>query len=102
MYTLKPCFSQSNIECNIGEFIKLVFSMETVRIFAARLKARREQLGLSQPQLASLIDRPQQRLSEWEKGKVEPRADTIVALARVLKVSTDWLLGVSDVKRPSQ
>ena len=37
----------------------------------------------------------------WESGKGDPSADALVDLAKVLNVSTDYLLGVSDNPAPN-
>jgi transcriptional regulator with XRE-family HTH domain len=43
-------------------------------------------------------DLPISTLSRIENGKTEVRSDTLVALARALEVSTDWLLGLSNTR----
>jgi transcriptional regulator with XRE-family HTH domain len=50
--------------------------------------------GLSQNRLAPLIGYSQQNVSDWEKGKIEPNANALVACALFFDVSTDYLLGL--------
>lgn len=40
--------------------------------------------GMKQEHLAKLIQKPRNRLSEWENGYHEPRAETLEAIAREL------------------
>lgn len=53
------------------------------RFSAKRLKAFRERMGLSAPDLASLLGVSAQSIYNWENGAVRPSDDTIVALARL-------------------
>ncbi len=60
--------------------------------FGARLKALREKRGLSQAELAAMTGVFKGQLLRYEHGRSSPTAEKIVALARVLRVSTDALL----------
>jgi len=53
--------------------------------FGENLKSVREANGFSQKQLAALMNIPQQRISEWECGKVEPTLYSLMKLIKVLK-----------------
>lgn len=53
------------------------------RFSAKRLKAFRDRMGLSAPDLASLLGVSAQSIYNWENGAVRPSEDTIVALARL-------------------
>jgi len=70
--------------------------MDWKDFFMHRLQQRREELGLSKSELARQIGTRHVTIVEFEKGRKFPAVDTLVALARVLDVSTDWLLGLSD------
>lgn len=61
--------------------------------FGARLHQLREQAGLSQLQMAEKLSVPQRTYAYWEREPVALRAEQITALADVLAVSTDFLLG---------
>lgn len=68
-----------------------------MHIMAARIKERRKQLGLSQVDLAHLVNISQTQISKYELGQNLPTADILVTLARVLQTSIDWLVGESGV-----
>ena len=57
-----------------------------------RIAALRRERGLSQAELAGAIGVSPSALGMYEQGRREPSADTMVALARALSVSTDFLL----------
>ena len=59
--------------------------------FGKNLKLVREANGLSQKKLAALLDIPQQRISEWECGKVEPTLYSLVKLIKALNSSFEEL-----------
>ena len=40
-------------------------------------------------------------ISEWKKGKVKPSPDAIIRIADYFKVTTDYLLGRTDIEEPS-
>lgn len=50
--------------------------------------------------LAAACDTDRARVHAWLKGNGTPRAEAIVAIAEFYGVSTDFLLGLSDVSRP--
>lgn len=58
---------------------------------ALRVRARREQLGLSQSEVARRLGKRQQTVNALEAGAVE-RPGYLIDLARVLEVTPDWLL----------
>ena len=64
---------------------------------AQRIRQRREQLVMSQSELARRTGVPQSRISEFENGsKTGMTLDTAKRLARVLGVSIDYLAGTWD------
>lgn len=60
--------------------------------FGARLKALREKRGLSQQELADLVGVHLSQLSRLERGTSFPSAETVLALGRALRATTDALL----------
>ncbi|MDW4577438.1 helix-turn-helix transcriptional regulator [Atlantibacter hermannii] len=62
--------------------------METI---SNRLKQKREEMNLSQAQLAELVGMKQQSLQAIEAG-VTKRPRFLIELARVLKCDPYWLL----------
>ena len=57
-----------------------------------RIAALRRERGMSQADLAARIQVSPSALGMYEQGRREPSADTMVALARTLDVTTDFLL----------
>ncbi|MBO7221936.1 MAG: helix-turn-helix transcriptional regulator [Clostridia bacterium] len=64
--------------------------------FKERLKELRLELGLSQKSLAHDVGTTDDCIYFWEKGRSEPSISEIIALAKRLDVSTDYLLGATD------
>ncbi len=65
---------------------------ETLKVLGARLREVREKRSLTQEELARAIGTDWMRISRYERGINLPAAEKVVALARVLRVSTDYLL----------
>jgi transcriptional regulator with XRE-family HTH domain len=65
-------------------------------IKAGRIRERRQQLGLTQEELASQLHVDQKQISKWENGRGNPTARTLIALAQALEVPIDWLVGLTD------
>lgn len=63
--------------------------------YGARLTQAREASGLSQEQLAAKLGTYQPQIAGWEAELRPPTARYLVAIARELHVSADWLLGLS-------
>ena len=69
-------------------------------MFTERLKALRKEAGLTQKELAKQIETSQPSYQYWEKGTRKPSRENIKKLATIFNVSTDYLLGNSDIKNP--
>lgn len=65
-------------------------------LFAQRLIEARTAKGWTQPELAAALGVSSQSVSFWEIDRSYPRMDTLIRLVKLLGVSADWLLGVSD------
>ena len=61
-------------------------------MLGARIAALRKQAGWNQSELASRLQISPSAVGMYEQGRREPSADTLVAMARVLGVSVDYLL----------
>ena len=57
------------------------------------IKESRIAAGLTQNQVAKALDRPQQTIASWEKGKSQPDANTLFELFHVLGRSVDEAFG---------
>lgn len=51
--------------------------------------------------LATQFHVAQNTISGWEKGIRDPDTDTVAALAAFFDVSTDYLLGNTDIRKPA-
>ena len=60
--------------------------------FRERLFDLRRQAGLSQEELANLLDVTRQAVQKWEAGTSRPDMDNLVSLAEYFKVSLDYLV----------
>lgn len=65
----------------------------------SRIKILREKRGIIQEILAAELGTTQQMLSKYEKDVTIIKVDILKKLAEYFNVTTDYLLGVSDVKR---
>ena len=63
-----------------------------------RLKLARHDADLTQNQVALRTGINRATLANWEVGRTEPDADTVVKLAELYQVSLDFLFGRSDQK----
>ena len=68
----------------------------------SRIKQLREKRGLIQEILAAELGITQQMLSKYEKDVTLIKVDILKKIAAYFNVTTDYLLGVSDVKRDPQ
>lgn len=59
---------------------------------ADKITALRRQRGLSQEELADMLDVTRQSVSKWEGGQSVPDIQKILQLSAIFKVSTDYLL----------
>ncbi len=68
----------------------------------SRIKQLREKRGLIQEILATELGITQQMLSKYERDVTLIKVDILKKIAMYFNVTTDYLLGVSDVKRDLQ
>ena len=64
--------------------------------FAGRLQQARNRKGLKQKEVAEHLDMTPRAYQYYEGGRRRPDFETLVALADLLEVSTDYLLGRVD------
>lgn len=57
-----------------------------------RIREKRIRNKLTMQDLAEALGKSKGNISEYEKGKYEPSAQTVISLSRLFKVSADWLL----------
>jgi len=70
-----------------------------IKDLAAKIRAQREKRGLKQQDLANALHVSPQAVSKWERGENAPDIAVLAPLARLLGVSTDWLLAAHEGPR---
>ena len=68
----------------------------------SRIKQLRKKRGITQQRLVSELGITQQMLSKYEKDISLIKIDVVKRIAVYFNVTTDYLLGISDVKRDLQ
>ena len=72
-------------------------------MFAERLKELRKERGLTQEQLAQIIQVERSSVGKYEgKSKIIPSDDVKQRIAEFFDVSVDYLLGRTDIKKVEQ
>lgn len=67
--------------------------------FGERLRTLRTEKGYTQKQLADRVGLAISAISSYESGNRFPTYDVMVKFARIFHVSTDFLLGMDEVRR---
>jgi transcriptional regulator with XRE-family HTH domain len=68
-----------------------------------RIQTARQSRGWKQVDLARALHKPRQHISQIEQGKQMPMLPLLVEIAKVLDVSTDYLLGLTrEMERESE
>jgi len=63
-----------------------------MKTFNNRVKSRRDELGLTQIQLAKKVGVSGVTISQWESGDYSPKGKNLYKLADALECSPDWLI----------
>ncbi len=61
-----------------------------------KIKELRKEKGLTQKELAKLVNKSETGLASWEQGLSEPSVNDIILLCQIFGVSADYLLGLED------
>lgn len=61
-----------------------------------RMKKVRTENGLTQKQIAELMNMSQSGYSKYETGKIILSANVLIKFCNATRVSTDYILGLSD------
>ena len=64
--------------------------------FAHRLKELREEKGVTQQEIGSLVNMSKMAISHWEKGHSEPSIAQLIVLSNYFEVTVDYLIGKTD------
>ncbi|WP_083512079.1 helix-turn-helix domain-containing protein [Amphibacillus sediminis] len=68
-----------------------------MEIFRKRLRELREAKGFKQEYLAKALNISTSAYGYYEQGRNEPALETLIKLAQTFNVSTDYLLGLTDI-----
>lgn len=98
-------FVYSSVVKHIGELVSKVTDMTEIisteiqqsyrQTFASRLKQARNERGYTQKQLADELEMAMMTISQYELKKREPSISILARMAKKLKVSADWLIGLN-------
>ena len=80
--------------------------MYSERYIGDRIRQRRNEIGLTQKELAAKINpgtsietAPHTQVAQWENGKKKPGTDALIRLCNALDCDIDYILGAIDVPR---
>ena len=65
-----------------------------------RIRDLREDNDLTQTEIANYLHIKQNTYSQYENGQRQLPIDVLIALAKFYKTSTDYILGLTDEKKP--
>ena len=65
-----------------------------------RIKDLREDSDLTQSQVAEYLHIKQNTYSQYENGHRQLPLECLIALARFYSTSTDYILGLTDIREP--
>lgn len=65
-----------------------------------RIKDLREDSDLTQRELADFLHIKQNTYSQYENGHRQLPIDVLISLAKYYKTSTDYILGLTDERKP--
>ena len=67
-------------------------------VFATRLRSLMESNKTTQKELAEIVGTTRQAISQYADGSVQPTIEKLYKMASYFKVSSDWLIGMNDIK----
>lgn len=65
-----------------------------------RIRYVRNRENMTQTEFGSLIGLSHVQVSKYENGTLEPNLTVITAIAKTFNVSSDFLLGLTDIEEP--
>ena len=71
-------------------------------MFAERLKSLRKEQNLTQEKIAEKLNISRGSYAQWETERTQPSSKSLETLANFFNVSTDYLLGNSNIKDQKQ
>ena len=67
-----------------------------------RIKYLREELNMTQQELANKLDGAKSTVAMYEKGDRKPSMEVLISLSTIFNCSIDYLLGQSDIRNPEE
>ena len=67
-----------------------------------RIKLLREELGMTQQDLADKLDGAKSSIAMYEKGDRKPSLEILVKLSEIFNCSIDYILYKSDIRNPEK
>ena len=67
-------------------------------MFSYRLKQLRENLGITQSELAKMLNLTQSTIAYYENGRKMPTLENAIIITKLFNTSLDYLVGVSNCK----
>lgn len=64
-----------------------------------KLREAREKIGISQKELAKMINVSPSRYNQWETGKYDPDTEMLILIAKALNTTVDALVGNNEAKQ---
>lgn len=68
-------------------------------LLGERLKDLRDEFGYDQKEMGKKLNITTSAYGYYEQGRNEPPLETLIKIAGIFKVSTDYLLGLSDQRK---
>ena len=72
-----------------------------MQILGERLKQLRDEFGFDQKEMGRKLNITSSAYGYYEQGRNEPPLETLVKIAEIFNVTTDYLLGRSDIRENS-
>ena len=67
-----------------------------------RIKFLREELNMTQQELADKLEGAKSTIAMYEKGDRKPSLEVLVKLSEIFNCSIDYILGKSDIRNPEK
>lgn len=83
---------------SIAHFVLKYNFQKEIIMYLERIKNMREDLDMTQKELAKILNISQRTLSHYELGTRDVPTQVLIALADFYKCSTDYLLGRTNKK----
>ena len=68
--------------------------------YRERLRDLREDSDLTQAQLGKLLNKSQQGYNHIEAGRAELKIDDLIKICEFYNLSSDYIIGITDIKKP--